>query len=111
MSVEIGYGTKTCADWDCRKPARRNGFFCSDACRARTWRRNHPGYQSPPGEHARQNAAERPSRVSVGGLQVSYRKVLAALQGPPLYVTETTARRVVDRCLSDLQRERLEAKS
>jgi hypothetical protein len=79
---------RKCATFDCDRPARPNGFFCTDACRARTWKRNHPEYQSPPSPKQRQIAAERPSRVSNGGLQVSVGRMLTVLQGEPFWMTE-----------------------
>lgn len=100
-------GSRTCANRDCLRLARPNGWFCSDACRARTWRERHPGYSPPPGQHARQNAAERRSaRVSNGGLQVAAGRMLASLLGPPSYLTESAAREHIGVALPERQRGR-----
>lgn len=96
---------RQCAARGCRKWSRPNGFFCSDACRARTWKQNHPEYRHPPSPKQRQNAAERSSRVSNGGLQVSAMRMFRELQRDPPYLTERCAREVVARCLSDRQRD------
>lgn len=96
---------RKCAAWACDRPSRRNGFFCSDACRARTWRKNHPDYVPPPGESARQNAAERPSRVSNGGPQVSFHKAVGLVTerfaSSPVFVEKRLAERLAFEALRD----------
>jgi hypothetical protein len=94
---------KACAAPDCNRWARRNGLFCSDACRARTWKRRHPGYHHPPSPAARQNAAE---RRKPGGLQVSANRMLKVLTSDPLVLPEVQARRAVARAMSEKQRQR-----
>lgn len=99
---------RKCAAVGCRKLSRPNGSFCSDACRARTWKANHPGYDPRAG---RENAGERgrrPSRVSNGGLQVSVGRMLQVLQETPWVLPEVQARRAIARALSDKQRARFD---
>jgi hypothetical protein len=105
---------KACAAPDCNKWARRNGLFCSDACRARTWKRRHPEYQHPPSPKARQNGAE---RRSPGGLQASLGRIeataLRVLRGEPAYLSKPTAallaRTIAVESLPPKQRARLKS--
>jgi hypothetical protein len=82
---------KVCGAPDCNKWARRNGFFCSDACRARTWKQNAP------------------ERRKLGGLQVSVGRMLEVLTSDPLVLPEVQARRAVARAMSERQRARFES--
>ena len=69
-------------------------MWATDACRKRAQRPNSPD-------------VGRNRRRSAGGLQVSFKKALDALTGPPLYASPEAAEAALVGALSERQRTRL----
>lgn len=96
----------------CGAPARPNGSYASDACRARAWKaRRHYGPQKPLGARSNGNAA----RSKPSGAQVSYRKAVGAAAemlvqaGHAPYKAERIAERYMVGVLPEKQRARMHA--
>jgi hypothetical protein len=93
---------------------RADAFYCKDACRLAAFKR-----RTGTGEPAERLRTARSGRNARSGLQVSYRKAVEAVAREIEHITEGVAHMdmarelaadALDRCLSDRQRARLDAR-